>query len=224
MPNRPFKLRKFSFPVSVTRSITFFLPVMGILLMGAVPLTACRPSAAQSVAVIKTEFGSIVFEFFPDIAPKHTAQIQGLIRSGFYDGTAFHRVEPGSLIQGGDPNSKTGREDTWGMGRPDLPKIPAEFSALKHVRGTVSAARVGNDKNSATTQFFICCRAHPEWDNQYSIFGRVIAGMNVVDIISNAPTVEGTSRPKQKITMLSVTLEPRSNYPPTPPPALSTAE
>ncbi|MFQ3590687.1 MAG: peptidylprolyl isomerase, partial [Chloracidobacterium sp.] len=143
--------------------------------------------------------------------------IQGLIRSGFYDGTAFHRVEPGSLIQGGDPNSKTAREDTWGLGRPDLPKIPAEFSALKHVRGTVSAARVGSDKNSATTQFFICCRAHPEWDNQYSIFGRVIAGMNVVDIIANAPTVEGTTRPKQKITMLSVTLEPRSNYPPTPP-------
>ncbi len=204
---------------TVTRGVTWVLPLMATLLVGAASLTGCRASAAQSVAVIKTEFGDIVFEFFPDVAPKHTARIQALIRSGFYNGTAFHRVEPGSLIQGGDPNSKTGREDTWGFGRPDLPKIPAEFSALRHVRGTVSAARVGNDKNSATTQFFICCRAHPEWDNQYTIFGRVIAGMNVVDIISNAPTVEGTSRPRQKITMLSVTLEPRSNYPPTPPPS-----
>ncbi|MFQ3591388.1 MAG: peptidylprolyl isomerase, partial [Chloracidobacterium sp.] len=120
MPNHQPRLRKFSFLRSTTCYTIRLLPLVSVLLIGAASLTACRPSPAQSVAVIKTEFGNIVFEFFPDVAPKHTAQIQGLIRSGFYDGTAFHRVEPGSLIQGGDPNSKTAREDTWGLGRPDL--------------------------------------------------------------------------------------------------------
>jgi peptidyl-prolyl cis-trans isomerase B (cyclophilin B) len=190
----------------------FFL----MLLVVAPTFTGCNPKASQSVAVLKTDFGNIVIEFFPDVAPKHTARIQELIRSGFYNGTAFHRVEANSLIQGGDPNSKTGPESSWGMGRPDLQKIPAEFNVRKHLRGIVSAARVGNDNNSATTQFFICCRAHPEWDNKYSIFGQVIQGMNVVDIIAGAPTVEGTTRPQQKIAILDATLEPRSNYPPTP--------
>jgi peptidyl-prolyl cis-trans isomerase B (cyclophilin B) len=194
------------------------LPLLCLACLLVPSFTACNPKAKQTVAVLETEFGKIVFEFFPDIAPKHTARIQELIRTGAYDGTAFHRVEPGSLIQGGDLASKSAPEEKWGFGLPDLPKIPAEFSALHHVRGTVSAARVGNDNDSATTQFFICCSKHPEWDNRYSVFGQVIAGMNVVDIISNAPVKTGTTRPQRKIAILSATLEPRSNYPPSPNP------
>ncbi len=196
--------------MSKRRFLVFLLALCPFLFS----VVGCNPQAGQSVAVIDTVYGKIVIEFFPDVAPKHTARIQELVKQGFYDGLAFHRVEAGSLIQGGDPNSKKGPEDTWGMGDPKLPKISAEFSAVKHVRGTVSAARVGGDVNSATTQFFICCKSHPEWDKEYSAFGQVISGMNVVDIISNAPTKPGTTRPQEKIEMLSVHLEPRSNYPP----------
>ncbi|MBX7223436.1 MAG: peptidylprolyl isomerase [Blastocatellia bacterium] len=179
-------------------------------------MTGCKSNPNQAVAVLETDYGKIVFEFYPDAAPKHTERIQQLIRSDFYNGTAFHRVEPNSLIQGGDPNTIRGDEKTWGLGQRDQPRIQAEFSKLRHVRGIVSAARVGNDVNSATSQFFICCSDHPEWDNQYSIFGRVIVGMNVVDIISQAPTVEGTTRPKDKIKINRAYLDLRSNYPATP--------
>lgn len=179
-------------------------------------LSGCSPSPKQVVAVLETDYGKIVFEFNPDVAPKHTQRIQELIKQGFYDGTAFHRVEALSLIQGGDPNSIRGPEKTWGLGNPDLQRIPAEFSKLHHKRGTVSMARVGSDNDSATTQFFICCKNHPEWDGKYSIFGQVISGMNVVDIISQSPTYEQTARPLQKIVIKKAYLDLRSNYPATP--------
>ena len=170
----------------------------------------------DEAAVLDTDMGRIVIEFFPGDAPKHVENFKKLVKEGFFDGLAFHRVIPNAIIQGGDPNSKTGDPSTWGIGQPNQPTVPAEFNARKHVRGIVSAARRGNDVNSATSQFFICEQPKPEWDGQYSIFGRVIEGMNVVDIISNSPTAEGTERPVEKVAIKKATLEKRSNFGPSP--------
>lgn len=197
----------------IKKSLLFLM--FGLVLLFPL-LTGCNNKSNQAVAVLETEYGKIVFEFYPEIAPQHVKQFQELIKQGFYNGIAFHRVEANSLIQGGDPNTIRGPENTWGLGRPDLKTIPAEFSKKNHIRGTVSAARKGNDNNSATTQFFICCRPHPEWDNQYSVFGQVISGMNVVDIISQSPVTEGTTRPQTKVIITRAYLDLRSNYPATP--------
>jgi peptidyl-prolyl cis-trans isomerase B (cyclophilin B) len=140
------------------------------------------------VAVLETNYGRIVFEFLSDVAPKHSGAFQKLIADGFYDGTQFHRVIKGRVIQGGDPNSKDDDPSDDGLGQPGQPTIPAEFSTqVKHDRGIVSAARKGNDDNSATSQFFICTGPESAFDGKYSVFGRVIDGMNTVDIISKAP-------------------------------------
>jgi peptidyl-prolyl cis-trans isomerase B (cyclophilin B) len=149
-----------------------------------------KGKAPKEVAVIETDFGKIVFELLPDVAPKHVANFKKLASSGFYNGTAFHRVIPGFMIQGGDPNSKGNDRSTWGMGQPGQATVPAEFSKLSHKRGIVSAARRGDDINSATSQFFICVADAPHLDGQYSIFGRVIQGMDVVDKIVNVPRDE----------------------------------
>jgi peptidyl-prolyl cis-trans isomerase B (cyclophilin B) len=142
----------------------------------------------NKVAVLETSYGRIVFEFYTDAAPKHSAAFQQMISEKFFDGIKFHRVIPGRAIQGGDPNSKDDDPTDDGMGAPGQATIPAEFSTtLKHERGTVSAARKGNDENSATSQFFICTGNETAFDGQYSIFGHVIDGMSVVDLIANAP-------------------------------------
>jgi cyclophilin family peptidyl-prolyl cis-trans isomerase len=152
-------------------------------------LGACNSSGgADRVAVFETDYGRIVFEFLPETAPKHVAAFQAMIEDGFYDGTRFHRVNANRFIQGGDPNSKDDDPSDDGMGQPGQPTIPAEFSTeLKHTRGIVSAARKGNDDDSATSQFFICADNEPAFDGKYSIFGRVVDGMSVVDLISRAP-------------------------------------
>jgi peptidyl-prolyl cis-trans isomerase B (cyclophilin B) len=170
----------------------------------------------NEVAVLETDMGKIVIEFFPGDAPKHVENFKKLTKEGFYDGTAFHRVIPNVIIQGGDPNSKSGPPETWGMGQPDQATVPAEFNARKHLRGIVSAARRGDDVNSATSQFFICERPKPEWDGQYSAYGKVVEGMNVVDIIANSPTAEGTERPVEKVVIKRAYLDKRSNFGPTP--------
>lgn len=170
----------------------------------------------EEVAVLQTDVGRIVIEFFPNEAPKHVENFKKLAKEGFYDGLAFHRVIPGMIIQGGDPNTKAGPVETWGMGQPTQTTVPAEFNDHKHIRGIVSAARRGNDINSATSQFFICEAPKPDWDKQYTIYGRVVEGMNVVDIIANSPTTPGTERPAEKITIQKVTLDKRANYPATP--------
>jgi peptidyl-prolyl cis-trans isomerase B (cyclophilin B) len=142
----------------------------------------------NKVAVLETPYGRIVFEFYAESAPKHTAAFQQMISDKFFDGTKFHRVIPGRAIQGGDPNSKDDDPTDDGLGSPQQATIPAEFSTtLKHQRGTVSAARKGNDQNSATSQFFVCTGNETAFDGQYSIFGNVIEGLNVVDLIANAP-------------------------------------
>ena len=136
----------------------------------------------NKIAVIKTRLGEIQIKFFPDIAPKHVTSFIDLAEKGFYNGTTFHRVIPGFMIQGGDPNSKDpNNRSMHGMGGPGY-TIPAEFSDKSHKRGIVSAAR-SQDPNSAGSQFFICVADAPHLDGQYTVFGEVISGMETVDKI-----------------------------------------
>ncbi len=147
----------------------------------------------------KQDLGKIVIELFPDIAPRHVRNFDSLVAVKFYDGTAFHRVIPGFMIQGGDPNSKDKPKDTWGRGAPGQTRVPAEFSSVKHIRGIVSAAR-SNDINSATSQFFIMHGNSPHLDGKYSAFGQTVSGLDVVDAIVNKPRDKGDN-PNNKIEM-----------------------
>jgi cyclophilin family peptidyl-prolyl cis-trans isomerase len=144
--------------------------------------------AAQLEAVITTDLGVIRFEFFPNKALKHSQQFIKLARAGSYDGSAFHRVITRGIIQGGDPllkDPQTPRE-RWGTG--GLNQIADEFSDIKHVRGTVSTVRIPGQPNSGGAQFFICASPQPQLDGQFSAFGQVTEGIDVVDRISLAPT------------------------------------
>jgi len=163
---------------------------ISVLLFGSCGI---KPEKDDEVAVLETRYGRIVIEFLPRIAPNHVENFKSLVREGFYDETKFHRIVKDSksrpsAIQGGDPNTINGDPSIWGAGQRGQRMVRAEFSSLKHERGIVSAARRSDDINSATSQFFICVDAQPGFDNQYSIFGRVIDGMNVVDSIARAPT------------------------------------
>jgi len=146
---------------------------------------ASKAGAGEDVAVLKTSMGTIVFKFYEKDAPKHVANFKKLASSGFYDGTTFHRVIPGFMIQGGDPNSKDADRSNDGLGGSGT-NVAAEFNANKHLRGTVSMARA-QDPNSASSQFFICVADAGSLDNQYTAFGKVTKGMDVADKIVNAP-------------------------------------
>ena len=138
------------------------------------------------VAVLSTSFGDIVIDFKEDVAPKTVDNFKKLANSGFYDGTIFHRIIPSFVIQGGDPNTKSGPRDIWGTGDQGY-KIPPEFSNLKHKKYIISMAR-GTDINSAGSQFFIMLGDAPWLDGQYTIFGEVISGKEVVDRIASLET------------------------------------
>jgi len=161
--------------------------------------TTKRPQYEITVTQKGQELGKIVIELFPDVAPKHVHNFDSLVSVGFYNGTAFHRVIPGFMIQGGSYYSKTDQKEKWGISDPSQTKVPAEFSNLQHKRGTVSAART-NDPNSATSQFFICVADAPHLDGQYSIFGQTVSGLDVVDKIVNAPR-DNRDNPLDKIEM-----------------------
>jgi peptidyl-prolyl cis-trans isomerase B (cyclophilin B) len=151
--------------------------------------------------------GEMIIELFPEVAPKHVHNFDSLVSIGFYNGTAFHRVIPNFMIQGGDPNSKDKPEDTWGYGDPSQTKVSAEFSTLKHERGILSAARA-QDVNSATSQFFICVAKASHLDGKYSIYGQVIEGMEIADIIVNVPRDLTTNRPYAKVEMTITKIDP----------------
>jgi cyclophilin family peptidyl-prolyl cis-trans isomerase len=153
----------------------------------AKPLTIER---MQKMTVdLETTAGTITLELFPDKAVNHVRNFIELARSGFYDGTNFHRVIPGFMIQGGDPNTRSGPRDTWGSG--GSPKtLNAEFNDVHHARGILSMART-NDPNSASSQFFICVADAGYLDGQYTVFGKVQSGMDVVDKIVNGKTYPG---------------------------------
>jgi peptidyl-prolyl cis-trans isomerase B (cyclophilin B) len=140
---------------------------------------------AETRAVIETKFGNIELRFFPDVAPNHVNSFIELSKKGFYDGTTFHRVIPGFMIQGGDPNSKDADRSGHGMGGPGY-TIKAEFNQKPHKRGTLSMARSA-DPDSAGSQFFICVADAPFLDRQYTVFGEVVSGMEVADKIVNEP-------------------------------------
>lgn len=137
-------------------------------------------------AVIKTKFGDMEIAFFPDKAPNHVQNFIKLAKSGYYNGTIFHRVIPGFMIQGGDPNTKDPKKpETYGMGGPS-DKLKAEFNDTPHRRGIVSMAR-SNDPNSAGSQFFIVVKDSNFLDGQYTVFGEVVKGIEVADKIVNLP-------------------------------------
>lgn len=136
-------------------------------------------------ATLSTKYGDIVIKFRPDVAPEHVKNFITLAKSGFYDGTIFHRVIPGFMIQGGDPNTKGQDTRSYGMGGPGH-TVRAEFSSVAHIRGIVSMAR-SQDPHSAGSQFFIVVAAARFLDKQYSVFGEVVSGMEVADKIVELP-------------------------------------
>jgi peptidyl-prolyl cis-trans isomerase B (cyclophilin B) len=153
---------------------------------------------AETRAIIETKFGNIELKFFPDVAPNHVNNFIELAKKGFYDGTTFHRVIPGFMIQGGDPNSKDPDKSRHGMGGPGY-TIKAEFNNKPHKRGTLSMARAANP-DSAGSQFFICVADAPFLDRQYSVFGEVVAGMETVDKIVSRPR-DRADNPNERIEM-----------------------
>ena len=150
------------------------------------------------IAVIETNFGNIVIQLFPDVAPGHVENFVKLAQDGFYDGTTFHRVIPDFMIQGGDPNSKDEDRSNDGQGGPGF-TINAEFSDVPHKRGILSMARA-QDPNSAGSQFFIVVKDSNFLDGQYTVFGEVIEGMEVADKIVNVEK-DGNDNPREKVTM-----------------------
>jgi peptidyl-prolyl cis-trans isomerase B (cyclophilin B) len=164
--------------------------------------------SSDEVAVIKTTEGTMVLEFWPDVAPKHVENFKKLATSGFYDGTAFHRVIKGFMIQGGDPLTKDdSKQSMWGTGGPGW-KVNAEFNKKPHERGVLSMAR-SNDPNSAGSQFFICHDNARFLDGQYTAFGKLIKGDDVLQKINTAKT-GSQDRPVTKIVMNTVKIVPRA--------------
>ena len=155
-----------------------------ILLWVAILAGGAGSALAKDIAVIETKFGNIELEFFSDKAPGHVKNFKNLAKTGFYNGTLFHRVIPGFMIQGGDPNSKSPDRSMHGMGGPGY-SIDAEFNDVKHDRGVLSMAR-SQDPNSAGSQFFICVKNAHFLDGKYTAFGRVIKGIEVADKIVSA--------------------------------------
>ena len=187
----------------------------------ALPQATQPTSQGQTttVAVLQTDLGNIVISFFPNKAPNHVHNFENLVQSGFYNGTKFHRAVPQFMVQGGDPNTKYPNKSTWGQGG-NVGKngrevnVNAEFNDVHHRRGIVSMARAQNP-NSASSQFFICLVDAPYLDRQYTVFGEVVEGMNVVDSIVNAPkdpigpdNPEG-SRPSHPVSIKKAWLEQR---------------
>lgn len=159
-----------------------------------------KESYKDQIAELKTTAGTITLRFFPDAAPNHVKNFLDLSRSGFYNGTRFHRIVPGFVIQGGDPNSRSGDPRTWGTGSSGK-TLKAEFNKIHHGRGILSMAR-SQDPDSASSQFFITVADAGSLDNQYTVFGEVVSGMDVVDKIVSAPA--NGSMPKNPVAIESV--------------------
>lgn len=153
---------------------------------------------AETKAVIETKFGTIELKFFPEVAPNHVNNFIELAKKGFYDGTTFHRVIPGFMIQGGDPNTKNPDKSKHGMGGPGH-TVKAEFNDKPHKRGTLSMARSANP-DSAGSQFFICVADAPFLNKQYTVFGEVVSGMDVADKIVSQPR-DPRDNPNDRIEM-----------------------
>jgi peptidylprolyl isomerase len=173
--------------------------------------TGVQPVADPEVAVIEMEnsaaYGTITIELYSNIAPKMVAQFKALAKEGVYNGTTFHRINP-SVVQGGDPNSKDEDPNNDGMGKSNKPNVLAEFSDIPYDTGIVGAARNGQDINSQNSQFFITLKREPGFDRNYTIFGKVIDGMNNVRTISGVTPKTG-ERPVDPIRIKTITIKPR---------------
>ncbi len=188
----------------------FAKPVLAITFFAALLSPFLSPSGAlaEEIGVIETAKGTIKIRFFPDVAPKHVENFKKLAGSGFYDGTTFHRVIPGFMIQGGDPNSKNDDRSLHGTGGPGY-SVDAEFNKRPHKRGAVSMAR-SRDPNSAGSQFFICVAPSPFLDGQYTVWGEVIEGMNVVDMIVSEKR-DRNDNPLKRQVMIKVYIEKKND-------------
>lgn len=168
-----------------------------------------KPVEKDEIAVIETNLGTIKLEFFTDVAPNHCMNFKKLANSGFYNGTTFHRVIPGFMIQGGDILSRDGNRLNDGSGGPGY-TVRAEFNQTSHEPGIVSTARRGDDIHSAGSQFFICVARTPHLDGQYTVFARVIEGMEVAYNIANVNRDPATDNPYERVIMKRVYVIPRT--------------
>ncbi len=169
------------------------------------PITETR--ATITVSMKEETWGQVVLRFYPDVAPNHVKNFFKLAQDGFYNGTTFHRVIPGFMIQGGDSNSKNPDRSTHGMGGPGY-GVMAEFNGKPHERGVLSMARA-QDPNSAGSQFFICVDDSLFLDSQYTDFGVVVSGMDVVDRVVNVKR-DSHDNPLERIEMTVLITEPGS--------------
>ena len=176
-----------------------FLVLMILLFVGS-------PLWAEEIGVLETAMGKIEIKFFMDKAPGHVKNFKNLAKSGFYNETTFHRVIPGFMIQGGDPNTRDGDRRNDGMGGPGY-NIKAEFNEISHKRGILSMAR-SKDPDSAGSQFFIVVADSPFLDRNYTVFGKVIKGMDVADKIVAVPR-DARDNPQKKIVIRKITIEKR---------------
>ena len=197
--------------------------VLGLILLTllAIGVLFMTYEKENDVAVISTNFGDMIVEFYPDIAPMHVDSFVALVNEEYYDGTTFHRVIPGFMIQGGDPNSRNENKAThgtggragkfFGIGNEEDPStwlIPQEFNDTPHVKGILSMART-NDPNSASSQFFICHDNASFLDNNYTVFGKVVEGLDIIDEIANVAK-DQNDNPLERVEMLSVRIAKRS--------------
>lgn len=196
----------------VVKMVAVTLVLGGSLLLGMGALFAADKAPAGKAegtkspkAIIKTKFGDMDIVFFPEKAPKHVENFIALAKSGFYNGTIFHRVIPGFMIQGGDPNTKDlNKPETYGQGGPSQ-RLKAEFNDIPHRRGILSMART-SDPNSAGSQFFIVVKESNFLDGQYTAFGEVVKGMEVVDKIVSLPK-NSRDLPTERAEMTIVVVE-----------------
>ena len=192
--------------------------IITLIMIGSIIMTSCEKQ--PDVAVVSTRYGDMVFEFYPEVAEKHVDSFLTHARNGYFNGTTFHRVIPDFVIQGGDPNSKTDDRSTHGMGGhaanfygigqeddSNTWMLPAEFNSRPHLTGTLSMAR-SQSPNSAGSQFFVCAGPTPQLDNQYTVFGQVVEGLDVIQKIVNSPR-DRRDNPKDKVEM-TVSVMPRN--------------
>lgn len=186
-----------------------------LILLAAITATAC----ADDVALLEFRFGdstrrTVAIELFRDTAPATVANFEKLARDGFYKGCAVHRAIPGTLVQTGDPLSKKKKRDKVGTGGPGY-TLPPEIRR-KNTKGAVAAARlpdkVNPQRRSNGSQFYICLQPQPQLDGQYTVFGNVIAGLDVLELISNKPS-DTNDYPVERITLRSVKIVPRESVP-----------
>src|SRR5881296_1232128 len=190
--------------VSMKLSVLLAVLLSAVVFAAEEKKEASPMSTSNEVAVIKTSEGEMVVQFWPDAAPNTIENFKKLAREGFYDGTIFHRIVKGFMIQGGDPNSKDpAKENSYGEGGPGY-KIKAEFNDHSHQLGVISMAR-SSDPDSAGSQFFICLAPVPRLDHQYTTFGKLIKGADVLGKIGDTPVSRNSmgemSKPTKRVTI-----------------------